>query len=246
MKMEKLMSRIHILMLVLCCVAICGCGKKEDEAKEPTPSVAQAPPPPSAPAPNMGDPEKAREYIQQQMAQMEARTAVMDAKAAFALALTEAKKWDAQAKLYQLKGEKKLTPDGTAAMWSAYFATGVDAKDVPSQERGKKCTVLMMDGRVMKVSPKETPEDIKWSAPCHAFLPDGRLNSKEAITKCLAALKGKHGAAVDNAELKRMICSSKAFSDGEETPVWELSASVNGSSASVVIHAVTGKVIEVQ
>lgn len=249
MKMEKLMSRIHIIMLVLCCVAIIGCGKKQDETKEQTPSAAQAPPPP-APAPNMENQEQAREYIKQQMAQMEARTEVMDAKTAYALALPEAQKWDAQAKLYQIKGEKKLTPDGSAAMWTAYFATRTDPRNTPRREHGKKCTVLMMDGRVMKVSPKETPEDISYSAACHAFLPDDRLNSKEALAKCLAALKDKHGAAADNAELKRLICSSKEFSaaggsGGEEKPVWELSASINGSSASVIIHAVTGGVMEV-
>ena len=242
------MSRIQITMLVLCCAVIVWCGKKEkeDQAKEPTPSVAQTPPTPPAPVPNMADREQAMQYIQQQMAQMEARVEVMDAKAAYALALTDARKWDAQAKLYQLKGEKKLTPDGTAAMWSAYFATQTDDRNTPSREQGKKCTVLMMDARVMKVSPKETPEDIKFSAPCRAFLPDEKLNSKEALAKCLAGLKEKHGAAVDNAELKRLICTSKSGSGSEYQPASELNASINGSSATAVIHAATGKLMEVQ
>ncbi len=244
--MEKLMSRIQIILLVLCCVAIVGCDKKQDEPEEATPSAAetpsaaQTPPPPgSAPAapPNMKDQAQARAYIQQQMAQMEARVAVMDAKAAYALALPEAQKWDAQAKLYQLKGEKKLTAEGTASMWTAYFATQTDARNTPRREQGKKCTVLMSDGRVMKVSKRETPEDISSSAPCRAFLPADWLNSAEVLTKCLAALKGEHGAAADNAELKRLICSS------EESPVWKLSASVDGSSASATIGAVTGEVL---
>jgi hypothetical protein len=71
------------------------------------------------------------------------------------------------------------------------------------------------------------------------------LNSKEALTKCLAALKDKHGAAADNAELKRLICTSQSGSGSEYQPVWELSTSVNGYSASVTIHAVTGVVMEV-
>ena len=241
--MEKQRLSIWIGLLV-CCVVTVGCGKKEDEAKEPMQSVAQTPPPagPQAP-PDMSDPEKAKEYIRQQMAQMEARVEVMDAKGAYALAVTEAKKWDAQAKLYQLKGEKKLTPDGTASMWTAYFAIQTDARDTPRQEQGKKLTVLMSDGRVMKVSPKETPDDIKFSAPCRAFLPDERLNSKEALAKCLAGLKEKHGAAADSSEIKRLIYTSEE-SDAGYKPVWELNASVNGSSASAVIDAVTGDVIE--
>jgi hypothetical protein len=245
MKMETLMSRIQVIMLLLCCVAIVGCGKKNDEPEAPTPPAAAAPsametPAPGGPQapPDMSDQEKAREYIQQQMAQMEARVAVIDAKAAYALALPEAQKWDAQAKLYQLKGEKKLTAAGTAAMWSAYFAVQTDARDTPRSEQGKKCTVLVTDGRVVKVDKRETPEDIKFSAPCYAFLPADWLNSAEVLTKCLAALKDKRGAGVDNAELKRLICSS------EDSPVWKLSASVDGSSASATIDAVTGQVQE--
>ncbi len=246
--MEKHPLRISIVLLVLCCVAIVGCGKKEDETKEPTPTVAQTPPPPApSPAgppapPDMSDPAKAREYIQQQMAQMEARVQVMDATAAYALALVEAKKWDGQAKLYQLKGDKKLTPDGTASMWTAYFATQIDDRNTPRQEQGKKLTVLMSDGRVMKVSAKETPDDIKFSAPCRAFLPGEKLNSKETLAKCLAGLKAKHGAAADSAELKRIIYTSRDNDAGYQ-PVWELNASVNGSSATVVIDAVSGDVI---
>lgn len=247
MEMEKTMSKIHVAVLVLCCVAIVGCGKKQDETEEPTPSAVQTPPAPaSTPAapPNMNDQEQAKAYIQQQMAQMETQTAVMDAKAACALALPEAKKWDAQAKLYQLKGEKKLTAEGTAAMWTAYFATQADARNTPRREQGEKCMVLMTDGRVMKVDKRETPEDISSSAPCRAFLPDSRLNSNEALAKCLAALKDKRGAAVDSAELKRLICSSEeSGSGGEESPVWKLSASVDGFSASAIVHAVTGEVL---
>ena len=243
--MEKQRLEGSIVLLVLCCVAIVGCGKREDETKKPTPSVAQTPPPspagPQAP-PDMSDPEKAKEYIRQQMAQMEARVEVMDAKAAYALALAEAKKWDVQSKLYQLKGDKKLTPEGTASMWTAYFATQIDESNTPRQEQGKKLTVLMSDGRVMKVSPRETPEDIKFSAPCRAFLPGETLNSKEALAKCLAGLKGKHGAAADSAELKRIIYTSRDNGAGYQ-PVWELNASVNGSSASAIIDAVTGDVL---
>jgi hypothetical protein len=242
MNMEKQQLKPFIILMVLCCVAITGCGKKEDEAKEQTPPVAQTPPPP-APVPDMGDQEKAREYIQQQMAQMEARVAVMDAKAAYALALAEAKKWDAQAKLYQLKGEKKLTPDGTASMWTAYFATQTDASNTPRQEQGKKLTVLMSDGRVMKVSPKETPDDIKFAAPCRAFLPVEKLNSKETLAKCIAGLKSKHDTAADSAELKRLIYTSRDNDAGYQ-PVWELNASVNGSSATIVINAATGMVMD--
>ena len=250
LEMEKLMSKTRICILALCCIAIVGCGKKEDRVEEQTPSTVQEPSPPtgrapSPPAPpaNMEDREQAMEYIRQQMEQMEARTEVMDAEAAYALASPAAKKWDPRARLYQLKGEKKLTPDGTAAMWTAYFAVRTDARSTPSREGGKKLTVLMMSGRVMKVSPKETPEDISYAADCYAFLPDQRLNSKEALAKCLAALKEERGAAVDSAELKRLICSNREL-DGEETPTWELSASIDGSPASVHIHAVTGEVLD--
>jgi len=242
--MEKKRLRPFIILLVLCCVVIVGCDKKQDEAQNQTPTVDQTPPPsPPAPAPNIENEEQAREFIKQQMAQMEARIEVMDAKAAYALALPEAKKWDAQARLYQLKGEKKLTPDGTASMWTAYFATQTDARNTPRSEQGKKLTVLMSDGRVMKVNPKETPEDIKFSAPCYAFLPDEKLNSKEALAKCIAGLKSKHGTAADSAELKRLIYTSKQDDSGYK-PVWELNTSINGSAATAVINAVTGMVMD--
>ena len=242
--MERQRLRPFIILLMLCCVAIVGCDKKQDEAQNQTPSVAQTPPPPPpAPVPNIENEEQAREFIKQQMAQMEARIEVMDAKAAYALALPEAKKWDAQAKLYQLKGEKKLTPDGTASMWTAYFATQTDARDTPRSEQGKKLTVLMSDGRVMKVSPKETPDDIKFSAPCYSFLPGEKLDSKEALAKCLAALKSEHGTAADSAELKRLIYTSEQEDSGYK-PVWELNASVNGSSATAVINAVAEMAME--
>jgi hypothetical protein len=243
--MKKQRIRISIVLLVLCGVVIVGCGKKEDEAKEPTPTVAQAPS--SAPAappapPDLSDPAKAREYIQQQMRQMEASVAVVDAKAAYALALVEAKKWDAQAKLYQVKSDRKLAPDGTASMWRVYFATQIDDRNTPRQDQGKKLTVLISGGRVAELFPRETPDDIKFSAPCYAFLPDAKLNSKEALAKCLAGLKDKHGAAADSAELKRVIYTSKDNGAGYQ-PAWELNASVNGSSATVVIDAATGEVI---
>ena len=92
----------------------------------------------------------------------------------------------------------------------------------------------------MSVSPKETPEDILYSAPCYAFLPDSRLNSQEALTKCLAALEAEHGAGVDSAELKRLVCQI-ANADGSDVPAWKLEATVNGSSASATIHAVTAQ-----
>lgn len=246
--MEKRSLRFSIVLLLLCCALIVGCGKKEDEAKEQTPAVAQAPPPPApGPAgppapPDMSDPTKAKEYLQQQMTQMEVRVQVMDARAAYALALTEAKKWDVQSKLYQLKGDKKLTPDGTASMWTAYFATQIDESNTPRQEQGKKLTVLMSGGRVMKVSAKETPEDIKFSAPCRTFLSGDKLNSKDALAKCITGLKANHGAAADSAELKRIIYTSRDNGAGYQA-VWELNASVNGSSATVVIDAATGDVI---
>ncbi|MBN2316352.1 MAG: hypothetical protein JXM79_20665 [Sedimentisphaerales bacterium] len=240
--MEKQQIRMSIVLLVLCCVAIAGCGKKEDEPKEQTPTVAQTPPPPPPRVPNAANPEQMREYLKQQMAQMEAKTKVMNAKTAYAMALPEAKKWNAQAKLYEIEGEKKLTPDGTAAMWTAHFATQTDTRDTPSEKQGKKCTVLMSDGEVVRVYRKETPEDISYAAECYAFLPEERLNSTEAIAKCLAALKDKHGAGVDNAELTRLIYTSRENDAGYQ-PVWELNASVNGSSATVVIDAATGEVI---
>ncbi len=244
------MSRRWIVVLMLCSVVITGCSKKQGEVDEPgekteqteqAPSAVQTPPPLPE---DMGDQEQARKYIQEQMAQMEARTAVMDAKAAYALALPEAQKWDAQAKLYQLKGEKKLSPDGSAAMWTGYFAVRTDSRDTPRAEQGKKCTVLMTDGRVMKVKARESAEDIKFSAPCHAFLPAEWLNSKETLALCLAALREKQGGVMNGVEFKRLICSIENINGG--TPVWTLSAGVGGANASVEIHAVTGEVLSGQ
>ncbi len=244
---ERLLGTTVILLLG--CIVIIGCGKKEDQTEGSTPPATPEPSSTQTPRPaqNLQAPEQAREYIRQQMEQMEARTKVMDARAAYTLALPEAQKWDAQAKLYQIKGDTKLTSDGTAAMWTAYFALRLDDRNASSREGGKKLTVLMMDQQIMKVSPKETPEDISYAADCYGFLPENWINSQDAMTKCLAALKDKHTASIDGAELKRLVCGSAETRgvDGSsrQTPVWKLSVSVDGSPVSATIDAVTGKVL---
>ena len=118
-----------------------------------------------------------------------------------------------QARLYQLKGEKKLTPDGTVAMWTAHFAVRLDDRSASSREGGKKLTVLMSDDR---------------------------LNSADAMAKCLAILKAEHGAEADTTELKRIICQT-TDADGSNVAAWKLEAAVSGSSASATIHAVTAQ-----
>jgi hypothetical protein len=218
------------LAATLCFVSIAGCGGGEKSER-----VEQ----------------QVRGKVKKALKEAQQKTGNHDARAAFEMALQEAQKWDSKARLYQIEGKNNLQSDGTALMWTAYFATQEDPENVPSEERGKKLVVLMMPGNVIRVQKKETPEEKSWIVKCHAFLPDDWMDSGEAFSKCHAALKDKHGAEAEAGRAKHLILHSYAYytpggSGWQRKPAWELSVDIAGSPASAEVHAVTGEILEVK
>jgi hypothetical protein len=192
---------------------------------------------------------KIREEVAEKMRQAEQQAGELDAYAAHELARPEADTWDPAARLYRIEGEKNLQPDGTAMMWTAYYAIQEDPENAPSRDQGKKLVVLMMQGRIMKAEKKETQQEIAWTTECHRFLPENWMNSDQAYSKCFAALKEKHGAEMEKAGKFRIDCVARNYRQGSDwvrTPAWELSCSIDGSPAAAQIHAVTGEVLEVK
>jgi len=192
---------------------------------------------------------KIRQEVAEKMEKAEQQTGELDAFAAHALALLEAQKWDRTSRLYRIEGEKNLQPDGTAMMWTAYYAVQEDPENAPSRDQRKKLVVLMMQGRIIKAEKKETQQEIGWTTECHLFLPEDWMNSDQAYAKCFAALKEKHGETMDKAQNFRIDCVARHYRQGSgwvRTPAWELSCSIDGSPAAAQIHAVTGEILEVK
>jgi len=226
--MRSSLSVLLAATFSLACILNCGGGEKNERIEQ-----------------------RVREEVKEKMKKAEQKKGAHDARSAFQMALEEARKWDSDARLYQLEGEKNLKPDGTAMMWTAYFAVQEDPEDTPAREQGQKLVVLMMQQKMIKAESKEAPEEISWTTPCHAFLPDDWMNSREAYSGCLTALKEKHGTEMDGGRVEHLVLHSYAYytpggTGWQRKPAWELSADISGTPTSVEIHAVTGEVLEVK
>jgi len=248
--MGKKTSVPFVILLIACLgmTAACGGGEKSaDDAAATAEAVRTADEAiaggdvqtPDRPMPD--DPEKIREYIAGKMEAMEKKVGDMDARAAEKLALAAAREWDAGARLYQLEGEERLKPEGTAMKWSANFAVREDPEHQRSTERGKKYIVLMMDHKVMSEHVYEGPDKVKHKGPCRSFLPDNRLTAADAYERCFVALAEKHGADADAAAPNRLTCFGR-----QGYAHWELSMKLNGSPISAQIDSVTGEVLKVK
>jgi hypothetical protein len=226
--MKKMITVVVLSALSMGLIGLIGCGggEKSDRAEK-----------------------KIRQEVAEKMEQAEQQTGELDAYAAHEMALPEAQKWEQAARLYRIEGEKNLQPDGTALMWTAYYAVQEDPENAPSRDQGKKLVVLMMQGRIIKAKKKETQQEIAWTTECHLFLPEGWMNSDQAYAKCFAALKEKHGETMEKAQKFRIDCVARRYRQGRDwirKPAWELSCSIDGSPAAAQIHAVTGEVLEVK
>jgi len=193
---------------------------------------------------------KVMEEVKKKMEKMEDEIEVMDAHTAYELALKEADKWDKDAHLYYLEGEKDINPDGTAKQWTAYFAVREDPQDTPGREQGKKLVVLMQDAQVMRVESKEDPEDISYTQDCYQFLPDDWMDSESGYAKCLDALREKHGDDVDNGKPQHLkVRTAEYYKSGDGwiiKPAWQLSYKTGDNYQNAEVHAVTGEVLEVK
>jgi len=226
--MMRTVSRVILLGLAAASILLAGCGggEKSDRVEK-----------------------KIRRDVAEKMKKAEQQAGELDAYTAHELARPEANKWDRAARLYKIDGSKNLQPDGTAMMWTAYYAVREDPENTPSRDAGKKLVVLMMQGKLIKAESKETREDIAYTPDCYLYLPEGWMNSDQAYGKCFAALKEKHGEKTDTAGKFRIDCVARQYRQGREwirKPVWELSCSIGGSPAYAQIHAVTGEVLEVK
>jgi hypothetical protein len=193
--------------------------------------------------------QKVLEQVQQKMKEAEESIDVMDANAAYELALKEANKWNKDAKLYYLEGEDDIREDGSAKQWTAYFALREDPQNTPGREQGEKLVVLMLDARVMDVEEKTDPEDIAYTQDCYQFLPEDWMDSKSAYEKCIDVLKTEYGDEVDNGESRRLVCRPAEYYISRKwiiKPTWELSYKMGDIYASAKIHAVTGEVLEIK
>ena len=248
--MKKLNSSLNLLVAAIVIISMIGCGggtgKQGPADQQETEQEVKKK------GKQESDEEirkKVLEQVQKKMKEAEENIKVMDAEKAYELALKEADKWDKDAKLYYLEGEKTLEPDGTAKQWTAYFAVREDPQNTPGREQGKKLVVLMNDARIMSVEAKETPDDISYTQDCYMFLPDGWMDSETAYGKCMDALKEKHGDDVENGEAQRLICRTGEFYINRKwvvIPAWELGMKYKDSYPSAEIHAVTGEILEVK
>lgn len=224
----RTMMRVTLLGLTAALILLAGCGggEKSDRVKE-----------------------KVRQEVAEKMRQAEQQTGELDARAAHELARPKAHGWDRAAHLYKIDGSKNLEPDGTALMWTAYYAVREDPENTPSRDAGKKLVVLIMQGKIIKAESKETQQDIAYTPDCYLFLPENWMNSDQAYEKCFAALKEKHGAEMEKAAKFRIDCVARQYRQGREwirKPVWELSCAIGGAPAWAQIHAVSGEVLDVK
>ena len=231
------------LAMIICfgCLFVFGCGGGGKEKTSEIPSVDA-----KDTAKNAA---QVKRFVQDKMKKMEDKVKAMNAGSAYKMARKEAKKWNKAARLYELKGEQSLKPDGTAKQWTAYFAVKEDPENTPSREQGKKFVVLMLGGRIVDMQKKETPDEIAYAADCHAFLPDGWMSGQDAFTRCFAVLKDKYGDKADAAKAKRLLCRNGEYfisSKWEIIPTWMLSMEMDGSPVSAAIHALNGEVLKVK
>lgn len=189
------------------------------------------------------------ETVQRKMERMEQQIDVMTARNAYKVAIEEAKKWDKNANLYYLEGEKSFKADGTAKQWTAYFAVREDPQNTPGKEQGKKLVVLMLGGMVVNAEKKETPDDIKFTQDCYKFLPNDWMDSEMAFGLCMDVLRERYGDDTDKGETQTFVCfSAEHYISGKWVikPTWQLSHKIGDTYARVKIHAVSGDVLAVK
>jgi len=239
--MEKISSFCLCITMILGCLFITACGggeKEETKAQEPakTKTVPKTR-------------KEAAKLAQEKFKKMQERTEAQDAQAAYEMAVKEAKNWDNSAQLYYLEGEKDLKSEGTAKHWTAMFALKAEPQNIPSKERGEKFVVVMMGGNIVQKEKKEAPQDVSYTKPCHAFLPDNWMSSKEAYTQCYAALEDEYGSEISSAVPQRLECLSGQYyisSKWEIIPTWRLTMKTKEKPVSAAIHAVNGEVLKIK
>lgn len=239
--MAKSFLNCLFLIFIMGCflISACGGGKTENASISSTDASQTAP----------KDMEKIKRLVEERVKQAEKRTKDLDGQAAYDMASQEAKKWDANARLYYLKGEEGLTSKGTAKQWTVNFALREDSQNSPSRDHGKKFVVLILGGRIMQAEKKESPEDISYTSPCYAFLPENWMSAQEAYTQCLDALKDEYGSGAARASSKRIECFTGQYYQPPEwklIPNWRLTMEMEGKPISAAIHAESGKVLEIK
>lgn len=251
MKRKTLISRLLVSALVMTGLAACaGSGDPAPTADSEPAAQAEsaAETGETASAKPASDKDRIAQHVRERMKALEGSLGVMDSRAAVDIAMREARKWDRSARLYRLDGEDKLTSDGTARKWRAYFAVREDPPDTPRREQGKKFIAIVMAGKVVSANPEETPEDISHTAECTAFLPPDRMDATAAFIRCYAALKDRLGDDADRGSPERLECLQADFYEGAEKgwvgkPAWRLTLDMQGSPVSAMIHAKTGEVV---
>lgn len=239
--MAKSFLYCAFLFFIMGCflISACGGGKTENTSTSSADASKTAP----------EDKEQIKRLVEERVKQAEKRIKDMDGQAAYDMALQEAEKWDANARLYYLKGEEGLTGEGTAKQWTVNFALREDPQNTPSREQGKKFVVLILGGRIMQAEKKESPEDISYTSPCYAFLPENWMSAQDAYTQCLDALKAEYGSGAAHATPKRIECFIGQYyqpPDWKLIPNWRLSMEMEGKPISAAIHAESGEVLEIK
>ena len=239
--MKKIVFLTLLISMVLIFIILIACSSGDKTAEKSLTKDKVLP----------ANAERVRKFITDKMKRIEKNIKVMNAREAFKLAKKEARKWDSNARLYEIEGKDKLVPEGTAVQWLVYFATREDPEKTPGREQGKKFVVIVLDNRVVSAEKKETPNEIKYTAECHAFLPDNWMKSGDAYSKCFAAIKDKYSSEADNGEPRFLVCRSNEYrapggSGWERKPAWALSFKIGNIYARADIHAITGEVLKVK
>jgi hypothetical protein len=185
--------------------------------------------------------------LKKKMKAMEQKPRAVNAWEAAQIALETAKKWDKDAKLYCLEGEKGLLANGSAKMWTAYFATKVDS-ETDGKNTNHKYVIIVFEGRVMKSELHDTPEKIVHVKDCPGLLPDDIIDSEEAILRCQVAIGGKYKSTMDEAVLSTITCRMAPVegSPGTFQPEWKLNMKIKEEYVRVAVHGVTGNPLSVK
>jgi len=167
----------------------------------------------------------------------------INARDAYTMAQIKAKKWNPEAKLFQMLG-RDTKINGTAGIWQMFFATKLDERE---GNISTKYMVTVKGGRISEFQKIEL-------GVYTGFLPDNWIDSTEAYPICINALIIKYQEVLNTYRMNSFVlqCYDPYYTPLQEVTIskgdscWMLQFNIESKLKQIFIDAIDGNVIAIE